>query len=75
VLAHEDAAELLQRALAALERRGARAARRGELACQVGEALARAGLHPRSASPPRQLAVRTTFLFPSISRWTPPPAA
>jgi DNA-binding SARP family transcriptional activator len=45
VLAHEDAAELLQRALAALERRGAPAARRGELACQVGEALPRAGLH------------------------------
>src|SRR5205085_10020793 len=45
VLAHEDAAELLQRALAALERRSAPAARRGELACQVGEALARAGLY------------------------------
>jgi DNA-binding SARP family transcriptional activator len=45
VLAHEDAAELLQRALAALERRGAPAGRRGELACQVGEALARAGMH------------------------------
>jgi hypothetical protein len=45
VLAHEDAAELLQRALAVLERRGAPAARRGELACQLGEALARAGLH------------------------------
>src|SRR5205085_144260 len=45
VLAHEDAAELLQRALAAIERRGAPAARRGELACQLGEALARAGLH------------------------------
>jgi len=45
MLAHEDAAELLQRALAALERRGAPAARRGELTCQVGEALARGGLH------------------------------
>jgi DNA-binding SARP family transcriptional activator len=45
VLAHEDAADLLTRALAALERRGAPAARRGELACQAGEALARAGLH------------------------------
>jgi DNA-binding SARP family transcriptional activator len=44
VLAHEDAANLLQRALAALERRGAPAGRRGELACSIGEALARTGL-------------------------------
>ncbi len=44
VLAHEDAADLLCRALAMLERRGAPAARRGELACAIGEALARAGL-------------------------------
>ena len=43
VLAHEDAAELLRRALFVLERRGGSTARRAELFCALGEALARAG--------------------------------
>ncbi len=44
VLAYDDAADLLRRALAALQRCGAPAARQAELACSMGEALARAGL-------------------------------
>ena len=43
VLAYEDAARLLRRAVAALERHRGSAARRAELTCALGEALARAG--------------------------------
>jgi DNA-binding SARP family transcriptional activator len=43
VLAYEDAAELLRRAVAALERQGGSAVRQAELTCARGEALARAG--------------------------------
>ena len=43
VLAYEDAAELLRRAVAVLERHRGSAARRAELTCALGEALARAG--------------------------------
>jgi DNA-binding SARP family transcriptional activator len=43
VLAHEDAAELLRRAVAVIERHGGSPARRAELTCELGEALARAG--------------------------------
>ena len=43
VLAYEDAAELLRRAVAVLERHRGSAARRAELMCALGEALARAG--------------------------------
>jgi DNA-binding SARP family transcriptional activator len=43
VLAYEDAAELLRRAAAVLERHQGPAGRRAELMCALGEALARAG--------------------------------
>jgi DNA-binding SARP family transcriptional activator len=43
VLAYEDAAELLRRAVAVLERQGGSAVRQAELTCALGEALARAG--------------------------------
>jgi hypothetical protein len=43
VLAYEDAAELLRRAVAVLDRHRGSAARRAELTCALGEALARAG--------------------------------
>jgi DNA-binding SARP family transcriptional activator len=43
VLAYEDAATLLRRAVAVLERRGGSAERRAELQCALGEALGRAG--------------------------------
>ncbi len=43
VLAYEDAAELLRRALETLERRGVGGARRAEVLCSLGEALRRAG--------------------------------
>lgn len=44
VLAHEDAAALLRRALSVLERRGSSPQRQAELQCLLGETLQRAGL-------------------------------
>ncbi len=44
VLAHEDAAVLLGRALSVLERRGSSLERRAELECLLGQSLQRAGL-------------------------------
>jgi DNA-binding SARP family transcriptional activator len=43
VLAYEDAAALLRRAVSVLERRGSSLERRAELECAIGEALQRAG--------------------------------
>ena len=44
MLAHEDAAALLRRALSVLERRGSSPQRQAELQCLLGETLQRAGL-------------------------------
>ena len=50
VFAHEDAAELMRRAVAMLERRGIGGVRRAQALCAYGEALERSG-QPAAASP------------------------
>ena len=55
ILAHDDAAELLDRTVAMLERRGVGGARRAQALCALGEALQRAG-RPQAAAAPLERA-------------------
>jgi tetratricopeptide (TPR) repeat protein len=64
VLAYEDAAELLRRAISVLERRGGSADRRAELLCSLGEALQRAG----AGEPARAALARASELARTTGR-------